>query len=138
MNTQPTYETEFQGACEIFSARLIEEIPNFIARLENELMRQGEMQLDWLSSLEAELLEAVRGLLSLPVHDQLEPPIGMIRRIIHRELEAHSVVNWERIRERGFLPTSAIDISPELADAHLAWGIAKARSMHGEVEGTAS
>ena len=138
MDTRAVSETEFQEACQTFSARLIDEIPSYVVRLENELMRQGEMQLDWLPALEAELLESVRDQLSLPARDQLEPPIGMIRRIIQRELEAHSFVNWERMRERGFLPTSAIDISPELGDAHLAWGIAKARSMRGVGAGPAS
>ncbi|MHB8190993.1 MAG: hypothetical protein ACYDHP_11375 [Ferrimicrobium sp.] len=105
-------------------------LPAFVARLEGELLREGIVDLSVVSGLEDELCGKIQLLLALPADQQDSPPIALIRHITSKYVEA--LVPERRrstLRDRGLLPSGAIDIDPELADVHLRWGIAKARVL---------
>jgi hypothetical protein len=105
-------------------------VPAYLVRLEGELARHGEAELEWVGSLEQEIVQGLENLLVLPAPKQQEPPIGFIRRKVLEALAAkrleHAVPYLQR---RGLLPASAIDLDLDLAELHVRWGIAKARVL---------
>jgi hypothetical protein len=129
----------FEAASAAYLAGLLEAIPPFIVRLENELARAGECELSWVDALESELVEGLRALLSEPAERQAEPPIGMVRRLVAEALAVHvRHPNVSQLERRGLLPRSAVDIAPELASLQVQWGLAKARELGASASGAAS
>lgn len=125
--------TDFQTASTRLLDGLVRAVPPYLVRLENELARHGETELEWVAALECEITEGLRALLTLPADLQREPPIGFLRRKVLEALVAQKLEPAvPYLRRRGLLPASAIDLDLDLADAHVRWGIAKAQALRGE------
>jgi hypothetical protein len=130
MLSEEVTQEEFGAISAAFLAGLQAAIPSYFARLEAELVREGEVDLDWLQQLQHTVETELSALLSRPAEAQQEPPVGLIRRLVIGELSQHDCADSTAIlQRRGLLPASAVDIDTDLGPTHLAWGVAKARRM---------
>jgi len=122
--------TDFEAASRELLGGLLRAVPPYLVRLEGELARHGETELEWVAVLERDIAQGLEELLALPASLQREPPIGFIRRKVLEALVAqrleHAVAY---LRRRGLLPASGIDLDVDLAELHMRWGVAKARAL---------
>lgn len=126
---------EFEQISATFLVALLHALPPYFARLEAELVREGEINLDWLEQLESRVETELELLLRRPAEEQQEPPVGLIRRFVLNGLSHNGCdTNIPILQRRGLLPASAVDIDADLGPIHLAWGVAKARRMRALVQ----
>ena len=130
MLSEEVTQEEFDAISAAFLEGLQAAIPSYFARLEAELVREGEVDLDWLQELQHTVETELSALLSRPAEAQQQPPVGLIRRLVLEELSKHDCADSTSVlQRRGLLPASAVDIDADLGPTHLAWGVAKARRM---------
>lgn len=130
MLSEEVTEEEFGAISTAFLAALLGAMPSYFARLEAELVREGEVDLDWLQELQTKVEAELELLLTRPAEAQQEPPVGLIRRLVLDALAIHNCgYSATILQRRGLLPASAVDIDVDLGPTHLAWGVAKARRM---------
>jgi hypothetical protein len=114
---------------------LVSAMPSYFARREAELVRQGEVDLDWLVDVQQLAELELATLLCRPAEAQREPPVGLLRRLVLDSLSSHGCSpSMPELQRRGLLPASAVDIDTDLGPLHLAWGIAKARRMRARLD----
>jgi hypothetical protein len=130
---------EFEEISSAFLAALLIALPSYFARLEAELVREGEVDVDWLGELQPRVEAGLAELLGRPAEAQQEPPVGLIRRLVIEALSDNGCDQcMQRLQRRGLLPASAVDIDADLGPVHLAWGVAKARRMRIVTQGSSS
>jgi hypothetical protein len=130
MLSEGVTQEEFGAISAVFLAGLLAVIPSYFARLEAELVREGEVDLDWLQGLQRTVEAELASLLTCPAEAQQEPPVGLVRRLVLEGLLIHDCSDSvSMLQRRGLLPASAVDIDTDLGPTHLAWGVAKARRM---------
>lgn len=123
----------FDAASEAYLAGLLDALPAYVARLENELAREGVGDLAGMDALEDQLRQGLVELFALAPARQAETPMGLVRRLVLLALSEHAHrVNVAALDRRGLLPRSAVDIAPELAPLQVQWGLAKARALGAE------
>ncbi len=114
LGEQVTQE-EFENISAVFLEGLLTAIPAYFARVEAELVREGEVYLDWLIELESDVESELARLLSAPAETQREPPVGLIRRRILEGLASNGCsASIPALQRRGLLPASAVDIDSDL------------------------
>jgi hypothetical protein len=122
--------SDFEAASRDLLEGLLRIVPSYLVRVEGELARHGETELEWVGALEHDISRGLEDLLKLPALLQREPPIGFIRRKVLEALVAQRLEHAvPHLRRRGLLPASAIDLDVDLADLHVRWGIAKAKAL---------
>ncbi|MGC9154248.1 MAG: hypothetical protein ACP5HZ_01230 [Ferrimicrobium sp.] len=133
--SEPVTQEEFGRISAAFLDGLTMAMPAYFARVEAELVREGEVDLDWLTELQRQVESELALLLGAPAETQREPPVGLIRRRIMQGLaENGCAASTPALQRRGLLPASAVDIDSDLSALHLAWGVAKARRLRALTE----
>jgi hypothetical protein len=123
-------QESFEELSEEFLEEILKQIPAFVARLDNELRRQGIYDPELLEDLERRLVAELTELLGKPASEQAEPPMCCLRRAVVSGLSKYrDGVNYRCLKEKGLLPTSSVDLAADMAGIQVRWALAKAREL---------